>query len=360
MSKTFIISGGGTGGHIFPAVSIATELKKRHPGAKIHFVGALGKMEMTKVPAAGFEITGVPIAGINRKKPWKSWNVPFKLLVALSRCRTLLKTMKPDAVIGTGGYASGPVLLMAQRMGIPTLVQEQNSYAGITNIRLGKKAKYICTAYENAARFFPTDRVRLTGNPVREVFTRELPDHVASKSAMGFDPNKKLLLVLGGSLGARAINRQMAKSLADIKAQGWQVMWQCGKLYEEEYQGMTGDGTKVQAFIEDMSMAYASADAIVSRAGAGTLSELCLIGKPALLIPSPNVAEDHQTHNARALSEKGAAILVSEKDMEERFLAELASMQTKEIAEKMSAAITGLALPKATSDIADLIDGLGE
>jgi UDP-N-acetylglucosamine--N-acetylmuramyl-(pentapeptide) pyrophosphoryl-undecaprenol N-acetylglucosamine transferase len=268
--------------------------------------------------------------------------------------------MKPDAVIGTGGYASGPVLLMAQRMGIPTVVQEQNSYAGITNIRLGKKAKYICTAYENAARFFPTDRVRLTGNPVREVFTRELPDHVASKSAMGFDPNKKLLLVLGGSLGARAINRQMAKSLADIKAQGWQVMWQCGKLYEEEYQGMTGDGTKVQAFIEDMSMAYASADAIVSRAGAGTLSELCLIGKPALLIPSPNVAEDHQTHNARALSEKGAAILVSEKDMEERFLEELASMQNEEIAEKMSVAIKGLALPKATSDIADLIDDLGE
>jgi UDP-N-acetylglucosamine--N-acetylmuramyl-(pentapeptide) pyrophosphoryl-undecaprenol N-acetylglucosamine transferase len=177
---------------------------------------------------------------------------------------------------------------------------------------------------------------------------------------MGFDPGKKLLLVLGGSLGARAINRQMAKSLADIKAQGWQVMWQCGKLYEEEYQGMTGDGTKVQAFIEDMSMAYASADAIVSRAGAGTLSELCLIGKPALLIPSPNVAEDHQTHNARALSEKGAAILVSEKDMEERFLEELASMQNEEIAEKMSVAIKGLALPKATSDIADLIDDLGE
>ncbi|HCP41714.1 MAG TPA: undecaprenyldiphospho-muramoylpentapeptide beta-N-acetylglucosaminyltransferase [Cryomorphaceae bacterium] len=360
MSKTFIISGGGTGGHIFPAVSIATELKNRHPGAKIHFVGALGKMEMTKVPAAGFQITGVPIAGINRKKPWKSWNVPFKLLVALVRCRTLLKTMKPDAVIGTGGYASGPVLLMAQRMGIPTVVQEQNSYAGITNIRLGKKAKYICTAYENAARFFPTDRVRLTGNPIRKVFTRELPDQRASKSAIGFDPKKKLLLVLGGSLGARAINRQMAKSLEDIKAQGWQVMWQCGKLYEEEYNGKSGNGTKVQAFIEDMSVAYAAADAIVSRAGAGTLSELCLIGKPALLIPSPNVAEDHQTHNARALSEKGAAILVMEKNMEEQFLVEITTLQNEKIAEKMSAAIRGMALPKATSDIADLIDGLGE
>jgi UDP-N-acetylglucosamine--N-acetylmuramyl-(pentapeptide) pyrophosphoryl-undecaprenol N-acetylglucosamine transferase len=177
---------------------------------------------------------------------------------------------------------------------------------------------------------------------------------------LGFDEGKKLLLVLGGSLGARAINRQMAKTLTDIKAQGWQVMWQCGKLYEEQYQGMSGDGTKVQAFIEDMSVAYAAADAIVSRAGAGTLSELCLIGKPALLIPSPNVAEDHQTHNARALSEKGAAILVREQDVEERFLEELASMQTQEIAEKMSAAIKGLALPKATSDIADLIDGLSE
>jgi len=360
MAKTFIISGGGTGGHIFPAVSIANALKKRHPQATIHFVGALGKMEMTKVPDAGFPITGVPIAGINRKKPWKSWNVPFKLLVALSRCRKLLKSMRPDAVIGTGGYASGPVLLMAQRMGIPTIVQEQNSYAGITNIRLGKKAQFICTAYENAARFFPSDRVRLTGNPIREVFTKALPNQNTCKEQLGFNPSKKLLLVLGGSLGARAINKQIAKNLGDIMDQGWQVMWQCGKLYEKEYQGMTREGAKVQAFIEDMSVAYAAADAIVSRAGAGTLSELCLIGKPALLIPSPNVAEDHQTHNAMALSEKNAAILVKEKEMDHLFLDQLAALKDPDTAKKMGTAIKSLALPKATEDIADLIDGLSE
>ena len=225
-------------------------------------------MEMTKVPAAGFEITGVPLRELT-VKTMEELERTVQIARCLSRCRTLLKTMKPDAVIGTGGYASGPVLLMAQRLGIPTVVQEQNSYAGITNIRLGKKAKYICTAYENATRFFPTDRVRLTGIHVREVLTRELPHLVASTSAMGFVPSKNLLLVLGGSLGARAINRQMAKSLAVIKAQGWQVMWQCGKLYEEEYQGMTGDGTKVQAFIEDMSVAYAAADAIVAAPARG-------------------------------------------------------------------------------------------
>ena len=360
MARTFIISGGGTGGHIFPAVSIANALKKRHPNATIHFVGALGKMEMTKVPASGYPITGVPIAGINRKKPWKSWNVPFKLLIALSRCRKLLKSMSPDVVIGTGGYASGPVLLMAQRMGIPTIVQEQNSYAGITNIRLGKKAQYICTAYENAARFFPKARVRLTGNPIREVFTRALPNQNTCKKQLGFNPSKKLLLVLGGSLGAKAINKQIAKNLVHIMNQGWQVMWQCGKLYEKEYQGMTRDGAQVQAFIENMSVAYAAADGIVSRAGAGTLSELCVIGKPALIIPSPNVAEDHQTHNAMALSEKHAAILVKENEMNDLLLDKLAALKDPDTAKNMGIAIKSLALPKATEDIVNLIDALSE
>ena len=268
--------------------------------------------------------------------------------------------MSPDVVIGTGGYASGPVLLMAQRMGIPTIVQEQNSYAGITNIRLGKKAQYICTAYENAARFFPKARVRLTGNPIREVFTRALPNQNTCKKQLGFNPSKKLLLVLGGSLGAKAINKQIAKNLVHIMNQGWQVMWQCGKLYEKEYQGMTRDGAQVQAFIENMSVAYAAADGIVSRAGAGTLSELCVIGKPALIIPSPNVAEDHQTHNAMALSEKHAAILVKENEMDDLLLDKLAALKDPDTAKNMGIAIKSLALPKATEDIVNLIDALSE
>ena len=359
MPKTFIISGGGTGGHIFPAVSIANELRTRYPNARIHFVGAKGKMEMTRVPAAGYEITGVPIAGINRQKPWKSWNVPFKLVAALLTCRSLLKKMKPDVVIGTGGYASSPALFMAQRMGIPTLVQEQNSFAGVTNKRLAKHAKVICTAYENVQRFFPADKVVLTGNPVREAFTRPLPDAGQSKEALGFDPKRPLMLVLGGSLGARAVNQHMDKSLEELKSQGWQLFWQCGKLYEDQYVGRTEPGVTVRAFIEDMATAYAAADVIVSRAGAGTISELCLIGKPVVLIPSPNVAEDHQTHNAKSLSEQGAAVLIPEKELDTRFTAEMAGLiEVDQRAKSMGDNIKKLALPKATSDIADIIDEL--
>jgi len=359
MKRTFIISGGGTGGHIFPALSIASELKRRHPEATIHFVGARGKMEMQRVPAAGFEITGVPIAGINRQKPWKSWSVPFKLVYALWLCRSVMKKFQPAVVIGTGGYASGPALYMAQKMGIPTLVQEQNSYAGVTNVKLGDGAKLICTAYPNAQRFFPGSKVRLTGNPVREAFTEALPEAKASKSSLGFDPEKPLLLILGGSLGARAINVHIDKSLEALKAQGWQIMWQCGKLYEKEYIGRTGKGVVVSAFIDDMAKAYAAADAIVSRAGAGTLSELCLIGKPALLVPSPNVAEDHQTHNAKALSEKGAAVLIPETELDQRFTVELeALLRNDKRGTLMGARIKSLALPRATADIVDLIEEL--
>ena len=359
MGKTFIISGGGTGGHIFPALSIATELKKRHPKATIHFVGASGKMEMTKVPAAGFEITGVPIAGINRKKPWKSWSVPFKLVYALWLCRKIIRKIKPDVVIGTGGYASGPALLMAQRMGIPTLVQEQNSFAGVTNVRLGHKANFICTAYANAEKFFPLQKVHLTGNPVREAFTKALPEQSASKTQLGFISERPLLLVLGGSLGAREVNKHIDKSLEHLKEQGWQLLWQCGKLYEKEYLARTQSGVIVSAFIDDMPAAYAAADVIVSRAGAGTLSELCLIGKPAILIPSPNVAEDHQTHNAKALSEKGAAVLIAENDLEERFIVELKALHVSgRRGEQIGANIKKLALPNATKDIANLIEQL--
>jgi len=359
MSKTFIISGGGTGGHIFPALSIAWELQQRYPDAKIQFIGASGKMEMDRVPAAGFPILGVPIAGINRQKPWKSWNVPFKLIYALLRCRSIIRKLKPSVVIGTGGYASGPALFMAQRMGIPTLVQEQNSYAGITNIRLGTKASLVCTAYKNAERFFPAGKVRLTGNPIRKAFTNALPDAAESKKALGFDARKKVLLVLGGSLGARAMNVQMAASMAALNAQGWQILWQCGKLYEEEYAPMATPQTHIQAFIEDMATAYAAADAIVSRAGAGTLSELCLVGKASVLIPSPNVAEDHQTHNARALSDKGAAVLITERELTQRFEVELAALaRNKARRDRLGENIQKLALPRATEDIVDHIAAL--
>jgi len=359
MNKTFIISGGGTGGHIFPALSIAWELQQRYPDSKIQFIGAKGKMEMDRVPKAGFDIIGVPIGGINRQQPWKSWNVPFKLVYALWRCRSILRKLKPSVVIGTGGYASGPALFMAQRMGIPTLVQEQNSYAGITNIRLGAKANLICTAYKNVERFFPSDKVRLTGNPIRKEFRSPLPNNVDSKKKLGFDARKKVLLVLGGSLGARAINAQMNASLDILRGQGWQILWQCGKLYEKEYVPHSSDDSKIQAFIDDMATAYAAAEVIVSRAGAGTLSELCLIGKAAILIPSPNVSEDHQTHNARALSDNGAAILIPERELAKRFEIELAALaKNKARRDRLGENIKKLGRPCATEDIVDHITRL--
>lgn len=356
-NKTFIISGGGTGGHIFPAVSIAGELGNKYPNAKIHFIGALGKMEMERVPAAGYPITGIPIMGINRKKPWKSIKVPFLLLKALWQCRSIMKKMKPDAVIGTGGYASGPALWVAQRMGIPTLIQEQNSYAGVTNKALGKRANYICTAYENAAKFFPAGKVRLTGNPVRQQMLAGFPEAVASANKLGLSGEKPVLLVLGGSLGARAINRQMKESVQALLAQGWEIYWQCGKLYIDEYKALNAPGVVVVDFISDMASAYGAATTIVSRAGAGTLSELCIVGKPAVLVPSPNVAENHQWHNANALSGKGAAVLLEEKEMAEAFESILAGLlgdsdQRAALAKQCKA----MALPQATASIVELID----
>ncbi len=355
MSKTYIISGGGTGGHIFPALSIAREIQAREPSAHIHFIGALGRMEMERVPAAGFPITGLHIAGINRQQPWKSWNVPFKLLHSLLTVRALLRRLKPVAVIGTGGYASGPALLMAQRMGIPTLVQEQNSFAGLTNRRLGKAARYVCTAYESAARFFPAERVRLTGNPVRDWLTQPLPAKASGLEQWGFDNDRPLLLVLGGSLGARALNERMHKDFADLLEMGWQILWQCGGLYADDYASLEAQGLRVQPFIDDMASAYAAADLIVSRAGAGTLSELCLVGKPTVLVPSPNVADDHQTHNARALSDEQAAVLLPEQELAQlsQLLREL--LQKPERREALGAAMKRMALPGATADIVDLI-----
>ena len=299
MSKLkFILSGGGTGGHIYPAIAIANELKKRFPEAEFLFVGAKDKMEMQKVPQAGYAIKGLWIAGLQRKLTLQNALFPIKLLSSLWESRKILKSFKPDVVIGTGGFASGPLLNVANSLNIPTLIQEQNSYPGITNKLLSKKAAKICVAYENLERFFPKEKMILTGNPVRQ----DLID-VSSKreEAIAFfklDPKKKTLLVLGGSLGARRINQLIEKELQGLLSQKVQIIWQCGKLYLEDYSKYNSAQVQVVAFIERMDLVYAAADVVISRAGASSVSELCIVGKPVIFIPSPNVAEDHQTKNA--------------------------------------------------------------
>lgn len=317
----FIISGGGTGGHIFPALSIANALRRRMPDCEILYVGAEGRMEMERVPAAGYEIVGLPVAGFDRKKLWRNIPVLLKLWKSLRLARKTVKKFAPDCVIGVGGYASGPVLKAAQRMGIPTLIQEQNSYAGVTNKLLAKKAKAICCAYEGMERFFPAESIVLTGNPVRADLAACPMSQVKAKMELGFDPRRMLILVVGGSLGARTVNEAIAAALPAITGEGAQVMWQTGKLYADEFApeaAKYGDDVKASPFISDMAVAYKAADIVVSRAGAGTISELQLLGKTAILIPSPNVAEDHQRKNAEALAKKGAAVMILDADAREK------------------------------------------
>lgn len=359
--KKFIISGGGTGGHIFPALSIAQELKYRYPNCQILFVGAQGRMEMEKVPAAGFDITGLPIAGFNRKNPLKNFAVIAKLVRSLSMARKLVKEFKPDAVIGVGGYASGPTLKAAQMAGIPTLVQEQNSYAGVTNRLLAKKADKICVAYPDMDHYFPADKIILTGNPIRKALLENKLTPAEARRSFGLEPESPTLLVVGGSLGALTINESIQHSLERLTGAGLQVIWQTGKSFAEKgkaaAKGMKG--VVVTPFISDMGAAYAAADMVVSRAGAGSISELELLGKPSILVPSPNVAEDHQTHNARALSSRGAAILVP--DAQARLtLADtiLNTMADPSRLTEMSKAITALALPHSAEIIVDEIEKL--
>jgi UDP-N-acetylglucosamine--N-acetylmuramyl-(pentapeptide) pyrophosphoryl-undecaprenol N-acetylglucosamine transferase len=309
-----IISGGGTGGHIFPAVSIANALRRFDPGIEILFVGADGRMEMEKVPAAGYDIAGLPVAGFNRKNLLKNIEVVLKLFKSLSLAKRILKDFKPDVVVGVGGYASGPVLRQAQRLNIPTLIQDQNSYAGVTNKLLAKKASVICVAYDGMEKYFPVAKIIKTGNPVRQNF-ENLP--VLRKEAFEFfSLNEKLpvILVLGGSLGAGSINRGLSDNLPGMESSGCQWIWQTGKLYFEDVNALVSvsatKNIRVHAFINRMDLAFAVADIIITRAGAGTISELCLVGKPVILIPSPNVAEDHQTKNALALSTRNAAVLL--------------------------------------------------
>lgn len=307
-----IISGGGTGGHIFPALSIANAIKRRMPDAEILYVGAEGRMEMQRVPEAGYKIIGLPVAGLDRKRLWRNFSVLWKFVKSMRLARKTIREFKPDIVIGVGGYASGPTLKAAQRAGVLTLIQEQNSYAGVTNKMLAAKADAICCAYPDMERFFPADRILLTGNPVRASLLECTLTQAQAKEQLGFDPAKPLVFVTGGSLGARTINQAVSASLQAITDEGAQVLWQTGKLYEAEYAPVAAKypGVKASAFISDMGVAYRAADLVVSRAGAGTISELELLGKAAILIPSPNVAEDHQRKNAEALSTRGAAALI--------------------------------------------------
>lgn len=319
-----IISGGGTGGHIFPAVSIANAIKAKHPNAKILFVGAEGRMEMQRVPAAGYEIKGLPIKGFDRAHKLKNFKVLFKLWKSLRMARQIIKDFKPQVAVGVGGYASGATLYECAKMGIPCLIQEQNSYAGVTNKLLSKRVAKICVAYEGMERFFPANKIIMTGNPVRQnVLKTNLSIEEARKS-FGLDPNKKTILLVGGSLGARTINRSVIEHLNLIQDSEVQFIWQTGKYYyqkiSDSMKGKELPNLKVMDFISDMGAAYKAADLIISRAGASSISEFQIIGKPVILIPSPNVAEDHQTKNAMALVNKQAAIYVKDAEAPDTLL----------------------------------------
>lgn len=355
-----IISGGGTGGHIFPAVSIANEIRAKRPDAKILFVGAEGRMEMQRVPAAGYEIKGLPIAGFNRKNLLKNIPVLFKIMKSRSMARQIIRDFRPQVAVGVGGYASGPTLNVAESMGIPTLLQEQNSYAGVTNKLLAKKARKICVAYEGMERFFPADKILFTGNPVRQ----NLLDCKVTKEdavrSFGLVPGKQTILIVGGSLGARTLNDSILGNLPLVKQQSKvQFIWQTGKYYSEEIKAELArrgcpENLKVMDFISDMSQAYAAADLVISRAGAGSISEFCLLGKPVILVPSPNVAEDHQTKNALALVQKNAALYIADADARRTLLPKaINTVSDLEKLESLSRNIIALARPNAASDIAD-------
>lgn len=352
-----ILSGGGTGGHIFPAVAIANEVKKLVPAAEILFVGALGKMEMEKVPAAGYKIIGVPIAGLQRKLSLSNLKLPFLILKSLFLTKKILRDFKPDVVVGTGGYASGPLLRAATSMGIPALLQEQNSYAGITNKILSKKAKVICVAYEGMEKYFPKEKIKITGNPIRQDILQLEGKREEGISFFNLNPNKKTLLVVGGSLGAKAVNEAIGAQLKKFDVTSMQVIWQTGKVYFEtakEQQRLNADkNILVFEFISRMDLAYAAADVVVSRAGAGAISELCLVSKPCILVPLPTAAEDHQTKNAMALVNKNAAILVKDAEANE-FLVDraVALIKDEDTQKRLSENMKVLAFPNSTNTIA--------
>jgi UDP-N-acetylglucosamine--N-acetylmuramyl-(pentapeptide) pyrophosphoryl-undecaprenol N-acetylglucosamine transferase len=352
-----IISGGGTGGHIFPAVAIANALKKMDPAIEILFVGANGRMEMDKVPQAGYKIIGLDIQGIQRKAVWKNLLFPIKLLASLNKAAGIIKDFKPDAAVGVGGYASGPLLYAAALKGVPTLIQEQNSYAGITNKWLSKKAKKICVAFDEMDKFFPAGKIVKTGNPVRKQSVETAGKLEEALKEFNLSPNKKTILITGGSLGARTLNQSVLAGLDKLIAADVQLIWQTGKVYYNGIIERLGENyhpnVRILEFLNRMDLAYAAADIIISRAGAGTIAELCIIGKPVILVPSPNVAEDHQTKNALALVQTDAAVFVADKDAQEQLIPKaLELLKNKEQQATLSNNIGKLALPNADEVIA--------
>jgi UDP-N-acetylglucosamine--N-acetylmuramyl-(pentapeptide) pyrophosphoryl-undecaprenol N-acetylglucosamine transferase len=354
-----IISGGGTGGHIFPAVSIANAIRSKQPDAEILFVGALGRMEMQRVPAAGYEIKGLPICGFDRKNPLKNIKVLYKIWKSQRMAKKIIKDFRPMVAVGVGGYASGPTLNKAAAMGIPCLIQEQNSYAGVTNKLLAKKAEKICVAYDGMERFFPAEKIIKTGNPVRQALLETTISHDEAVRSFGLDPQKKTILLVGGSLGARTINESVLQHLDMVSNSDVQFVWQTGKYYhasimEQLKQQGQPKNLVVTDFISDMGAAYKAADLVISRAGASSISEFCLLGTPVILVPSPNVAEDHQTKNAMALVDKDAALYVKDADAPEQVISlALKTVQDEAKLRSLSENILKLALPNSADIIAD-------
>ena len=358
-----IISGGGTGGHIFPAIAIANEIKRRNPQAAILFVGAIGKMEMEKVPAAGYTIEGLKIVGLKRKIALSNFLLPFKIIMSLWKARKIIKRFKPQVVVGVGGFASGPTLKAATLLKIPSIVQEQNSFPGKTNKILSKAVSKICVAYEGLERFFPSEKIILTGNPTRQEMIQIEGKEKEAYDFYKFDPDRKTILIIGGSLGARSLNESVLNTLDQLNHSGVQVLWQSGKLYhdkiKEQLSSMTLSNIKLVAFIARMDLAYAVADVVISRAGAISVSELCLVKKPTILVPSPNVAEDHQTKNALALVNKDAAVLVKDLEAKDTLIpTAIELLNDSERKNILQSNISKLGKPNATSDIVDELEKL--
>ena len=354
-----IISGGGTGGHIFPAISIANAIKQLEPTANILFVGALGRMEMQRVPDAGYDIKGLPVCGFDRKHLWKNIKVLYKLWQSRRLAKAIIKDFKPNAAVGVGGYASGPTLNQCASLGVPYLIQEQNSYAGVTNKLLAKRASKICVAYEGMDRFFPSEKIILTGNPVRQNILQNNISKADARKAFQLDPEKKTILIIGGSLGARTINESILQHLSDIINSDVQFIWQTGKVYKEAIaKRLEGEeplaNLHVTDFISDMASAYAAADMVISRAGASSISEFCLLGMPVILVPSPNVAEDHQTKNALALVNKQAAVYVKDAEAPEKLINTALSIVNDESKlNELHQNILGMALKNSAERIAE-------
>jgi UDP-N-acetylglucosamine--N-acetylmuramyl-(pentapeptide) pyrophosphoryl-undecaprenol N-acetylglucosamine transferase len=356
-----MISGGGTGGHIYPAIAIANAWKEKYPDAEILFVGAEGRMEMQKVPEAGYKIEGLKVAGLQRSLTLSNLSFPFKLINSLLRSKQLIQEFKPDAVVGVGGYASGPLLFVAQQKGIPTLIQEQNSYAGLTNKLLAKKAKRICVAYPGMEKFFPKEALRLTGNPVRKDLLEIENKREEAMKFFGFEAQKKVVLILGGSLGARTINQSVLASVDSLVKEGYQVLWQCGKFYfvdlNQKVSEMKLEGVHLLPFVQRMDLAYAVADIVISRAGALSVSELSLVGKPVIFIPSPNVAEDHQTKNAMAVVSNEGAELLKDPEAVDGLLSKVMDlMKNEERLQQLAQNIKKLAKPEAANEIVNALE----